>query len=65
MGIEDYDVLEDKIKDVVVCVIFELFDFLYEIKGFLKKFEELLIMVRYMYCKRVGLGEDDKIVKKK
>lgn len=65
VGTEDHDALEDKIKDAVVCAIFESLDLLHETKGSLKNFEELLTMARHMYCKRAGLGEDDKTVKKK
>lgn len=65
VGIEDHDALEDKIKDAVVCAIFESLDLLHETKGSLKNFEELLTMARHMYCKGAGLGEDDETVKKK
>ena len=62
---EDHDALEDKIKDAVVCAIFESLDLLHATKGSLKNFEELLTMARHMYCKGAGLGEDDETVKKK
>lgn len=65
VGTEDHDALEDKIKDAVVCAIFESLDLLHETKGSLKNFEELLTMARHMYCKGAGLGEDDETVKKK
>lgn len=42
VGIEDHDAFEDKIKDAVVCAIFESLDLLHETKGSLKNFEELL-----------------------
>ena len=60
-----YDALEDKIKDAIVCAIFQSLDLLNETKGSLKNFEELLTMAGHMYCKGAGLEEDDETVKKK
>ena len=65
VGTEDHDALEDKIKDAVICAIFESLDLLHETKGSLKNFEELLTVARHMYCKGAGLEEDDETVKKK
>ena len=63
--IDDHDALEVKIKNAVLCAIFESLDLLHETKGSLKNFEELLTMARHMYCKGAGLEEDDETVKKK
>ena len=43
--------LEGKLRDAIVCAIFEALDLLHETKGSLKNFEELLTMARHMYCK--------------
>ena len=64
-GVIEDDTLEDKLRDAIVCAIFEALDLLHETKGSLKNFEELLTMARHMYCKGAGLGEDDETVKKK
>lgn len=64
-GVIEDDTLEEKLRDAIVCAIFEALDPLHETKGSLKNFEELLTMARHMYCKGAGLGEDDETVKKK
>ena len=64
-GIEDHDALDGKIKDAIVCAIFQALDLLHETKGSLKNFEELLTLARHMFCKGAGLGQDDETVNKK
>ena len=41
--------MEGKVRDANVCAIFEALDLLYETKGSLKNFEELLTMARHMF----------------
>lgn len=65
VGIEDLDAEECKLRDAIVCAIFEGLDLLHETKGSLKNFQELLTMARHMYCKGAGLEDDDETIKKK
>ena len=48
-GVSEDDTMEGKVRDAIVCAIFEALDLLHETKGSLKNFEELLTMARHMF----------------
>ena len=49
VGVSEDDTMEGKVRDAIVCAIFEALDLSHETKRSLKNFEELLTMARLMF----------------